>query len=121
MIGMPIRAVRRKRNHHLRLDSTDMRGNLFDDLTRLGLIHIAVDVIQKADFMQTKMLCGTIQLCFTDPCHLLEAWIWSLVIEPASFPMRRAHKIRFDTLCGIARQCGAKPKCFIIGMWKDSQ
>src|SRR5688500_17347587 len=101
---MAIRAIRRKCHNDMWLYATDMRYDPADNCFRVSLIHIAIDIIKETHFTKSEGLCRAAQFCFSDLGNSLQARIWSLGIEPASLPARRADEVGFDTFRGITRQ-----------------
>ena len=59
MVRVAVVALQCKRDYNLRANAADMRCNFADDLLWFGLIHIAIDVIEKRDLAQAEMLRGT--------------------------------------------------------------
>ncbi len=121
VIGMAVMAVHRKRHHHLRPDAADVRGDLGDDLARICPIHVAVNEVEKTDFLQAESLGRAAQLLFAQLAEHAQAGILLLGAEPAALPARAADQVRLHPLGGILRQRRSHAERFVVGMRKDSQ
>src|SRR5215211_6537764 len=104
VIGMSVGTIRAERDNNLWLNAPNVRDKLSNDLFRVRLIYIAIDVIKETHFLETELFRGAAQLRFTDTSHTFESWVGSLRIEPAAFSTRRADEIRPNAFGGITRQ-----------------
>src|SRR5215212_7010976 len=121
MIWMSVGSVRAKGHNNLRFDPADMGNNFSDDFLGIRLIHISINIVQKAYFVDSQMFGRTTQFLFTDAGDAFQARVRPLGIEPAALPARRTDQIGLNALAGIACQSGSKSKCFVIGMGEYCQ
>lgn len=91
MIGMPIGAIRAKGDNNIGFHAPYMSHDLHDRLGWLGLIQIAIDVIQEIDAADTKHTSRCQQLSLTYLAQGFQAWIIALVTKPAAFAPGRSH------------------------------
>ena len=66
MVGVPVSPVRIERKHHLRLEPANMLDNPADGLRWLGLIELAVRVVQKYNLSQAQHLSGGPEFSFDE-------------------------------------------------------
>jgi hypothetical protein len=97
VVWVSIRAVRAKRDNHLRLDPADMRDELSNNFFGLCLIHISIDVVKKAHFMNSEILCGAMQFRLTDTGNTLKPRVGALRVEPAALPVCCTNEVGFHT------------------------
>src|SRR5215207_1978757 len=86
MIRMPIIPIRRKGNHDLRLYPSNVGYYFPNGLVVIRLVHLAIDVIEKGDFLHAKFMDSLRQFLFTKFAERAQARIPLLGTEPASLP-----------------------------------
>src|SRR5687767_1334451 len=110
MVGVPVSPVRIERKHHLRLEPANMLDNPADGLRWLGLIELAVRVVQKYNLSQAQHLSGGPEFSFALAAKGLRAGISFRLAQPASLAPRRGQKISFDPFGGVFSQAAAHPQ-----------
>src|SRR2546428_6280166 len=120
MIGMPIRAIWPKSDHHIGLHSAQVFHDLCHGFCRRGLIQVAIQVIQKLNPANTKHsgCCQQLRLAYLAQC--LQAWIVALVAEPTAFAPRCGDKVRLDPFGGVLRKYAAVAERLIIWVSQDT-
>src|SRR5260370_21825424 len=93
-----------------------MFHDLRDHLGWLGLIQLAIQVIQKIDAANTKRFGRCEQFGFADLAESLSSWILLYAAEPATLPPCRCHKIWLNLLGGILCEYAAGAQRFIVGV-----
>ena len=84
VVRVAIAAIRREGDNYLRSNAPNLRDKFSDDLCRIGLVYISIDVIKKRYLMQTKIIRRALQLSGADSSDSFEAGIWSFGFEPAT-------------------------------------
>ncbi len=66
VIWMPVASVGPEGDDNVRLDAPQVPGDLCHDLGRVGLVQLAIDIIQEINAADTEHFGCRLQLCFTD-------------------------------------------------------
>jgi hypothetical protein len=86
VIRMPIIPIGRKRDNDLRHHPPNVSDNLPNRFRGIGLVHFAIDVIQKVETFHAQFMDCILQLSSTELRENAGAWIPLLRAAPALLP-----------------------------------
>jgi hypothetical protein len=91
-----------------------------DRLGRIGLVEVAIEVVQELDLANAQHLRGGKQFGRAELTQRDRPWIIAWICLPAALAARRGNEIGFDARRRVLRQRAARAQCLVIGVGEDA-
>ena len=92
-----------------------------DRLGRVGLVEVAVEVVEKLDVSNAQHLRSRQQLGRANLAERLRPRIGAWITLPATLAAGCGDEVEFDARRSILRQCAAGTQCLIVRVGEDTQ
>jgi hypothetical protein len=121
VVGVAVRSFRPKRDHNLRPDAPDMGDNPPDRLGRVGIIEVAVAVVEKLDVSNAQYLRSRQEFDSAKLAERLPPRIGAWITLPATLAAGCGDEVYFAPATAYVTSIATSTQCLIVRMGEDTQ
>jgi hypothetical protein len=116
-----IGAIWPERNDDMRLDLAHMCGDGGCSFSWVGLIQVAIYIVQQRDLPDAQCLCGGLEFCGAQGAKHVWAWIWAGGVRPPALTARRREQVGRHAFGGVCCQRAASAEGLVVRVGQHTQ